>query len=120
SLIWNMKKIIIIVAIVLVLGGFVVFQKLRSNEPAETTEEVTNTTINATPDKENTKGTTNYKDGVYTGVIGSASQYGDVQVKVTIKGGKITNIDFVKVPDQGGGHTMEVNDMALPILKQET
>lgn len=104
----NMKKIIVAAAIILVIGGFLIFQKLNTSQNSS---EITIPTV-TTP-----SGTT-YKDGVYTGVVGSASQYGNVQVRVTIKDGKITDIEYLQFPT-GGGHTAEVTAMAKPILKQE-
>lgn len=114
-----MKKIIAVMAIVLVIGAFVAFQNkekfaglINSNESSETSS-LNSPTTSSVP---NTNGS--YKDGSYTGVVGSASQYGDIQVKVIISGGKITDIQYLQFPS-GGGHTAEVTAMAKPALKQE-
>src|SRR5258708_2994306 len=107
-----MKKIIAAAAIIIVIGGFIFFQQMHMNsESALTpTSSPSNSPITA--------GTFHYKDGTYTGAIGSASQYGDIQVKVIITGGKIADILYVQFPT-GGGHTNEVTAMAEPTLKQE-
>lgn len=111
-----MKKILVTIVIVLVLGGFLIFQKLQSPSMiASTPSELP--TNNNTPVASTTP-PSNYKDGSYTGKIGSASQYGDVQVKVTIVNGKITDIEYLKFPD-GPGHTSEVTAIAKPALKKE-
>ena len=96
-----MKKIIAVIAIVLILGGFVVF---HMNMPMDSSMPMSSSVA--------------YKDGIYTGSVGSASQYGDIQVKVTISGGKITDIAYLQFPS-GPGHTDEVTAMAQPALKQE-
>lgn len=111
-----MKKIILVIAVVLVLGGFIIFQRFQNFEKGSSEDQSTQPTQNspqATPNA-----TILYKDGAYTGAVGSASQYGDVQIKVTITNGKITDIEFLQFPNTPG-HTSEVNSAALPILKQE-
>jgi uncharacterized protein with FMN-binding domain len=59
-----------------------------------------------------------YKDGTYTGPVSGASLYGNLQVAVTITGGKITNVTFPQYPNEPG-HTTDVSNSALPQLKQE-
>lgn len=100
-----MKKVILVIVIILVISGFVVFY--NNIIPTDTP---------STP--ETSFQDTKYKDGTYTGKIGSASQYGDIQVQAVITHGKITDIIFLKFPS-GAGHTAEVTAMAEPILKQE-
>ena len=115
-----MKKVIVAGAIILVIGVFILFQK--SQNPSFMDLDKDSTVI--VPSPQNTSqpvanGTSvTYKDGSYTGKVGSASQYGDVQVKVTISGGKITDIEYLQFPS-GGGHTAEVTAIAKPALKQE-
>ncbi len=101
-----MKKILIVVVILLAIGGFLIFQK--NQMPVDLIPNSSGTPNN----------TVKYKDGTYTGIVGSASQYGDIQVQAIIKGGKITDIKFLQFPT-GGGHTAEVTAMAEPALKQE-
>ena len=107
-----MKKVIIVVVIVLAIGGFILFQK------SQTPSEMSTNNVPVASGTPNPSSSTGYKDGTYTGSIGSASQYGDIQVKVIISGGKITDIQYLKFPS-GTGHTAEVTAMAEPILKQE-
>lgn len=59
-----------------------------------------------------------YKDGTYTGST-EYNPYGDVQVAVVINGGKITDINYLQMP-QGAGHTNYVTASVEPMLKQET
>ncbi|MFD9129926.1 FMN-binding protein [Kitasatospora sp. NPDC059571] len=53
-------------------------------------------------------------------VTGSAvdTRYGPVQVKVTLSGTKITNIDVVQYPTEDR-RDREINGYALPVLNQE-
>jgi len=110
-----MKKIILVIAVVLVFGGFVVFRKLGSPEPFERTVPIVapSSTTTSLP----TTGAVKYKDGSYTGSVADAT-YGNIQVQVVIQGGKITDINFIQSPSKPG-HTTEVTDQSLPILKQE-
>jgi uncharacterized protein with FMN-binding domain len=54
-------------------------------------------------------------------VTGSVAQtqWGPVQVELTVSNGKITDVSVVQYPD-GNGRDQEINSQALPILTQET
>lgn len=58
-----------------------------------------------------------YKDGSYTGSTENA-YYGDVQVKATISGGKITDVTFLQYPHTHST-SVYINDQAMPYLQQE-
>lgn len=58
-----------------------------------------------------------YKDGQYTGPAADA-YYGYIQVKVTIQGGKISNVEFLQYPNDRMT-SMHINSQAMPYLKQE-
>ncbi|AHH97541.1 FMN-binding protein [Kutzneria viridogrisea] len=47
------------------------------------------------------------------------TRYGPVQVRITLSGGRITNAQALQVPS-GSGRDIEINDMAVPVLVQET
>lgn len=58
-----------------------------------------------------------YKNGSYTGPVADAF-YGNVQVKVVVSGGKISDVQFLQHP--GDRQTsVEINSQAMPMLKQE-
>ena|ERR1035438_9749160 len=59
-----------------------------------------------------------FKDGSYTGSTADA-YYGSVQVEVTISGGKITNVKFLKYPDTHAT-SVAINQQVMPYLEQET
>lgn len=58
-----------------------------------------------------------YKDGQYTGSVADA-YYGNIQVQVTIQGGKITDVQFLDYPHDRGT-SVRINTQAMPVLKQE-
>lgn len=58
-----------------------------------------------------------YKDGTYTGDSEDAF-YGFVQVQAVIKGGKITDVVFLKYPNDRQ-NSVYINSQAMPYLKQE-
>lgn len=66
----------------------------------------------------NAKSTNTYKDGEYTGDVADA-YYGNVQVKATIQGGKITDVQFLDYPHDRRTSVM-INTQAMPYLKTET
>jgi uncharacterized protein with FMN-binding domain len=59
--------------------------------------------------------------GSATTVTGDAvsTQWGPVQVELTVDGGEISQAQVVQYPN-GNGRDQEINDYALPILTQET
>jgi uncharacterized protein with FMN-binding domain len=60
--------------------------------------------------------TTTIKDGTYTGPVINVN-YGNVQVKITVFNGKITDAVAVKAPK---GKNDRYTNMAVPILKAQT
>lgn len=58
-----------------------------------------------------------YKDGEYTGPVTDAF-YGNVQVKVVIQGGKITDVQWIDYPHDRRT-SQEINYQATPWLKSE-
>ena len=57
-------------------------------------------------------------NGTATGSV-AQTRWGPVQVRITVSGGKITKVTAVQVPDNNH-RDQEINDYAVPILKQET
>jgi len=60
--------------------------------------------------------TTSIKDGTFTGPTVNVN-YGNVQVKITVSNGKITDAEAVKAPK---GKNDRYTNMAVPILKAQT
>ena len=47
------------------------------------------------------------------------TQWGPVQVELTVSGGQVTDVSVVQYPN-GNGRDQEINSYALPVLIQET
>ncbi len=58
-----------------------------------------------------------YADGTYTGRAADA-YYGNIQVAVTVSGGKLTNVTFLQYPNDRSTSRM-INQQAMPMLKAE-
>lgn len=58
-----------------------------------------------------------YVDGTYTGSVENA-YYGNVQVQVTVSGGKIADAQFLQYPSDRST-SRYINQQAMPILVQE-
>ena len=58
-----------------------------------------------------------YADGQYTGSPADA-YYGNIQVQVTVSGGKITDVAFLQYPSDRST-SRYINGQAMPYLKQE-
>jgi uncharacterized protein with FMN-binding domain len=58
-----------------------------------------------------------YKDGSYTGSVADA-QWGVIQVKAVISGGKISDVQFLQYPNERE-RSVEINGYADPQLTQE-
>ncbi|MEV0154657.1 FMN-binding protein [Micromonospora sp. NPDC050686] len=56
-------------------------------------------------------------NGTATGSV-AQTRWGPVQVRITVSGGKITDVVAVRVPD-GNRRDQEINDYAVPVLRQE-
>ncbi|HWY79389.1 MAG TPA: FMN-binding protein [Candidatus Sulfotelmatobacter sp.] len=58
-----------------------------------------------------------YKDGTYKGSVADAI-YGNIQVQITILGGKITDVQFLQYPNDRDT-SISINQQADPLLAQE-
>ncbi|HSX09556.1 MAG TPA: FMN-binding protein [Candidatus Saccharimonadales bacterium] len=103
-----MKKIIVTGIVLVLFVLYAVFYQKSS------------TNANPIPAASNTTGSTSrgtYKDGTYTGSTADAF-YGTLQVKATIANGKISDVQFLKYPNDQA-ESIEVNKEAIPTLTQE-
>jgi uncharacterized protein with FMN-binding domain len=62
-------------------------------------------------------GTGRGKNGAYTGTAAD-TQFGPVQVRITVSGGKLADITVLQVPDNGR-YEQQIVSQALPILRSE-
>jgi len=117
----NMKK--------MTLAGFVVVTFLvysfnQRNESSAVVAPLTPTSATTpssaattTPAMHQTMMAAAYKDGAYTGSAADAL-YGYIQVKATVKDGKLTDVEFLQYPNDRR-NSVEINSQAMPMLKQQ-
>jgi uncharacterized protein with FMN-binding domain len=129
----NSKKIwgwVIGVVLVVALGIYIIFAETSAAPAVAPNTTDTNPNGSSSTDMMNmsstmpgmtmtsTTGMTGmYKDGTYTGSTTDAI-YGQLQLVVTISGGKITDVTWPIFPN-AAGHTSQVSASALPALEQE-
>ncbi|OGC88464.1 hypothetical protein A2419_01840 [Candidatus Adlerbacteria bacterium RIFOXYC1_FULL_48_26] len=128
-----MKKLAIGGIIIVLLGGYALWAASRSTQPTVPTDQTGQATSTQTTNNPSATGTDTgigdssspsdvdpgqYKNGTYTGSLGSAAPYGQVQVKVTISSGKITAIDVIQKPE-GPGTTDELGASSYPVMIKE-
>lgn len=122
-----MKKGVVIVMAVAIIGVLGVYGKSHStsanaSSPASSSQSSVTSSDSGSVAGDNTTNmptaSGSYKDGTYTGIT-EDNPYGQVQVAVVISGGKITNVNFLRMPGPDG-HSREVTAFAQPLLEQET
>lgn len=112
------KKIIAGLLSLAIAGAIVldVFYTFFGQPKATTTTNKNKTTTNSTTSS-STTAPNQYQDGTYTGEA-TETEYGDVQLKINVVGGKITTIDVLKYPNDER-KSESINAKALPTYKQE-
>src|SRR5471030_3428136 len=111
----HMKKIIILIVVIAGISGLISLMNHKTSTVANANAPK-KAQATATPGTE-TAGAT-YKDGSYTGDSIDVG-YGPVQAQIVVSGGKITDVNFLKMPSDQP-HSVEVTNSSEPILKQET
>ena len=128
-----MKKTIVSIVII---GAFAIYSFLYAHSGTPTVLPTTGsrssanvtTSVTPTPTDTSTSGSTTtptatsttnsgYKDGSYTGSVADA-QWGVVQVKAVIQGGKITQVEFLQYPNDRN-RSININNYADPQLSSE-
>ena len=116
-----MKKTVVASFIIVSFVFYALLEQLKSNSsqqetafnpspaPLPTTSGPSPQPITSSPGQ--------YKDGQYTGDRADAF-YGNIQVKVTVGGGKITNVQFLDYP-QDRDRSIAINRAAIPLLSSE-
>jgi uncharacterized protein with FMN-binding domain len=117
----NVKKIAISLFVVAAFGLYVWHSKREDNTAtvsiATNSSTGTSNTATGTSSTTATTSSTSYKDGTYTGSTADA-YYGYIQVRATISGGKLTNVEFLQYPNSHR-ESVQINTQAMPLLKQE-
>ena len=87
--------------------------KSHSSQSTTTTANTSNSTASAASPSH-----PSIKDGTFTGNAAD-TPYGTVQIAVVISGGKISEVNFLQLPNDQR-HSIEVSNAAAPLLKQAT
>lgn len=131
-----MKKILAVlvtglIAVAMVLDAyFLLLMNKGSSTDASATTTSQATTTDSTSDTTSVSSSSStistssssgkYKDGTYKGSSVS-TQWGNVQVKVTISGGKITDVTMVhSTSEDGEGRSQAIDNQAEPVYISET
>jgi uncharacterized protein with FMN-binding domain len=113
-----MKKYVLGIGIGIIFLAYSGILRHQHSEPVLAPASLSdNTTSNSSTNTSPTTATVEYKDGTYDGSVTNAF-YGNVQVSVTIVGGKITAVNFLQSPNENP-NSIYVNEAAMPYLKQE-
>lgn len=134
-----MKKFLLSLAVIVAFLGYAIHQNLEGQEAVNNVgntsrdHETLNPQITSTPNSSSSNPPGNdqmnsgsmpnsgmmssYKDGSYTGSTEDVF-YGNIQVRATISGGRITNVEFLQYPNDRGTSIM-INRQAMPLLQQE-
>ncbi|PCR99088.1 FMN-binding protein [Lactococcus chungangensis CAU 28 = DSM 22330] len=125
------RILLAIVALIAVIDGYLIFFK-NSKQPttASTVNSASSTTNKndsegavgsgstaSSSSTQDTKSASSMADGTYTGAS-TQTEWGPVQVQITISSGKITNVDVLSYPDTEK-KSIQINENALPTYKEE-
>ena len=107
-----MKKILLSL---FVISAFIFYSIYQKSQNLETIIIVSpKQRINTAQTKQITK---TYKDGEYISKVENA-YYGDLQIKTIITNGKISDVQFLKYPDERKT-SIDISKQSMPLLKQE-
>jgi uncharacterized protein with FMN-binding domain len=111
-----MKKSLVIIFAIALLGGAGLMAK-KSDGTISATPGASPSSPTASRSSSSKNGAP-YKDGSYTGSAAD-TPYGTVQIAVVVLSGKISDVNFLKMPDDQP-HSREVTATSEPQLKQNT
>lgn len=120
-----------IVALIAVIDGYLIFFKnLKQPTTASPVNSASATTNKndsegavgsgstaSSSSTQDTKSASSMADGTYTGAS-TQTEWGPVQVQITVSSGKITNVDVLSYPDTEK-ISIQINENALPTYKEE-
>ncbi|MCA9345047.1 FMN-binding protein [Candidatus Saccharibacteria bacterium] len=118
-----MKKTYIILITIIVFGAAaIVLYPSKKQEKVTVTKDTTQTsTTNATLPSESTTVSppqSSLKDGQYNGTAES-TPYGDVKIAIVVQSGKITNVNYLTMPNTDS-HSAQLSQRASSSLTKQT
>ena len=125
------RILLAIVALIAVIDGYLIFFKnLKQPTTASPVNSASATTNKndsegavgsgstaSSSSTQDTKSASSMADGTYTGAS-TQTEWGPVQVQITVSSGKITNVDVLSYPDTHQ-KSIQINKNALPTYKEE-
>lgn len=125
------RILLAIVALIAVIDGYLIFFKnLKQPTTASPVNSASATTNKndsegavgsgstaSSSSTQDTKSASSMADGTYTGAS-TQTEWGPVQVQITVSSGKITNVDVLSYPDTEK-KSIQINENALPTYKEE-
>lgn len=100
-----------------IIGIFLLYSLIHGRVDAATLPGTSSDSRSTSSGNTSTASGSQYKDGSYTGSVADA-QWGYIQVKAIIQGGKITDVQFLQYPNERN-RSVEINAYADPQLTQE-
>ncbi len=101
---------------IIIDGYLLFFKKTNSTTTATTAAKPAAKTTTASGASSASANTSQIKDGTYTGKA-TSTEWGDVQVQIVVRTGKIATINVLEQPS--GGRSDGINAQALPVYKKE-
>jgi uncharacterized protein with FMN-binding domain len=115
-----MRKTLVITFAVAILGGLSFYVNKHKNSALnKVTAQPSSTQVSTSHTASSTgsgSSSSVYKEGIYSGNA-AETPYGTVQVAAVISGGKITDVEFMQMPNDEQ-HSREVTAMSEPLLKE--
>lgn len=108
-----MKKGLVIVVAIAILGGLGGYLITRDEPQQSVAQSSQNQSENRSTQVRQ------YKDGAYTSGV-AETLYGNVQISITITSGKISDVQFLQMPDKDDGRSRQLTEMSKPLLKKTT
>lgn len=109
-----MRKALAIVLAIAILGGLGGYFATEDNSSKPATQ---NSSQAQTRDRSTSANS--YKDGTYTSDV-AETLYGNVEISIIITGGKISDVQYVQMPDKDDGRSRQLTEMSKPLLKATT
>lgn len=129
-----MKKYFAIFAAIALLGMLAIYfapinKKQVSTTVTSQTDATPQTTVQSSTNTSNTASsvstttstptnTGSLQDGTYTG-SSISTRYGTIQVAITVSSGKISDVNFLKLPDDDT-RSYQISNQASPLLESQT
>ena len=100
-----------VIALLGVIGGYLIIRDDSGQSTAKQT--------NQTQVRDRSTSANNYEDGTYTSDV-AETLYGNVEISIVVTSGKISDVEFVQMPDKDDGRSREITKMAKPLLEDTT